>query len=131
MNQHFVPKVYLKSLENSRRLLHIVSNQSSSTPPKIKEFSCSQVGYSLDFYTIRDPATLSRLQLNDAEAIERPFNKSVEDKFGRMIRLINNRPSFISYQQAQELVLALLCFYKLWLFSYRQTNKTVLMQNKM
>ena len=110
MNQHFIPKAYLKFFENSQRKLFSLPNRRSESLPKIKDFSRTQIGYFPDFYTVKNPVQLNRLGFSDPDEIEKKLNSLAENKYGKLIRRLKTRPSTITLQEAEEIILILLSF---------------------
>lgn len=85
MDQHYVPRVYLKQFENSRKMLYTLPNSAHKHSPRAKEVSRSQIGYLPNFYTIHNAHSLWRLGLTDKDAIEKEFNARVENRFEKLI----------------------------------------------
>ena len=110
VKQHFIPKVYLKQFESSRKMLYSLPNQAHKHSPNVKEFTRAQIGYHHDFYTINNPQNLSRLGLTDKDAIENKFNKRVEDRFEKLLARLLSPLQILSLNEAQEVLVMLLSF---------------------
>ena len=108
MDQHYVPKVYLKQFESGRKMLYTLPNSAHKHSPRVKEVSRSQIGYSPDFYTINNAHSLWRLGLTDKDAIEKDFNARVENRFEKLITKLLSPLQILSLEDAEEVLLMLL-----------------------
>ena len=108
MDQHYVPKVYLKQFESGRKMLYTLHNTAHKNSPHVKEVHRTQIGYHPDFYTINNPHSLLRLGLTDKDAIENRFNKRVEDRFEKLITRLLSPLQMLSLEAAEEVLLILL-----------------------
>lgn len=108
MDQHYVPRVYLKQFENSRKMLYTLPNSAHKHSPRAKEVSRSQIGYLPNFYTIHNAHSLWRLGLTDKDAIEKEFNARVENRFEKLIAKLLSPSQMLSLEHAEEVLLMLL-----------------------
>lgn len=108
MDQHYVPKVYLKQFESTRKRLYTLSNSAHKNSPHTKEVTRSQIGYLPDFYTINDPSALTRLGLTDKDAIEKDFNARVENQLEKLITKLLSPLRIISLKDAEEILMMFL-----------------------
>lgn len=108
MNQHYVPKVYLKQFESPRKKLYSLHNIAHKFSPHVKEVTKGQVGYIPDFYTIKNENTLTQLGLSDKYIIEKDFNARIENRFEKILARLLSSSQKISLQDAEEALLILL-----------------------
>lgn len=108
MNQHYVPKVYLKQFESNRKKLYSLHNKAHKFSPYVKEVTKGQLGYLPDFYTIKNEKNLERLGLSDKDAIEKVFNARVENRFEKILARLLSPLQTLSMQDAKEVLVMLL-----------------------
>lgn len=108
MNQHYIPKVYLKQFESGRNKLYSLHNKAHKSSPHIKEVTKGQLGYLPDFYTIKNEYILERLGLSDKDFIEKDFNARVENRFEKILACLLSSSQKLSLQDAEEVLLMLL-----------------------
>lgn len=108
MNQHYVPRVYLKQFESGRKMLYTLPKTAHKHSPYVKEVSRSQIGYHPDFYTIQNANSLLRLGLTDKDAIKKEFNAHVENRFEKLIARLLSPLQMLSLEAAEEVLLMLL-----------------------
>ena len=108
MDQHYVPRVYLKQFESGRKKLYTLHNSPHKHSPHVKEFTRAQISYIPDFYTINNERTLRRLGLSDRDVIEKDFNTRVENRFEKIIAGLLSPLQMLSLEAAEEVLLTLL-----------------------
>ena len=110
MDQHYVPRVYLKQFESSRKRLYTLHNKAHKNSPYVKEVNRSQIGYYPDFYTIYNARSLGRLGLTDKDAIEKKYNARVENRFEKLVAKLLSPLQMLSLEAAEEVPMMLLSF---------------------
>ena len=108
MNQHYVPKVYLKHFETNRRMLYALSNSAHKRSPHVREFTKTQLSYLPDFYTINNTQILWRLGLTDKDAIEKDYNVRVENRLEKLITQLVSPQRKLPWEVAEEVIRMLL-----------------------
>lgn len=102
MNQHYVPRVYLKNFAEKRGTEYFVDvfNKESNSffPTNIKKICAGK-----DFYTLDD----SKTHVNDSLAIEKLYAKGFEPMYDRVYKLLTNENIIvINDLQRAEILLA-------------------------
>lgn len=108
MDQHYIPKVYLKQFESGRKKLYSLHNKAHKSSPRVKEVNKSQLGYYSDFYTIKSENILNQLGLSDKDVIENVYNPRVENRFEKLLAHLLSPSKKMSLQDAKEVLLMLI-----------------------
>lgn len=113
MDQHFLPKCYLKEFCNTQKQLYSFNLKAFKTLKRYPKPICtntSKICYASDFYTIDEELKYSRSSFNieDPLIIEKHFSKVYESKYPRLIDELKKLKAVLPAQDAAILGFALI-----------------------